>query len=197
MKQKSVWIEKRWAIRREAEKLLSSLSPVVETAEPADVMLHELLVHKVEFAMQIEELRHAHTAMEEARDRYADLYEFSPVGYITLNRECLITEINLTGAALLGMERAKLINNRFSAFVSPRDRDTWHRLFMHMMEPSEDANRAYVLEMMGADNSAFQAFLDCRPLKTMDSAQSLRLTVLDIGKIRQAEADMQTVSQAV
>ena len=113
---------------------MGSLSPDEKTANPAEILLHELLVHKVELEMQNEELRRAYNALEEARDRYIDLYEFAPVGYITINREGLISEINLTGSALLGVDRTKLINRRFSKFVAPQDRDLWHRLFMNMMQ---------------------------------------------------------------
>jgi PAS domain-containing protein len=85
---------------------LASLSPAEATAQPADVMLHELLVHKVELEMQIEELAAgAHVALEEARDRYAEYYEFAPVGYLSIGGAGEITEVNLTGAALLGVDR--------------------------------------------------------------------------------------------
>ena len=97
--------------------------------------------------MQNEELRRAYTALEEARDRYIDLYEFAPVGYITINREGLISEINLTGSALLGVDRTKLINCRFSKFVAPQDRDIWHRLFMNMMKHAKGEKQEFSLEM--------------------------------------------------
>ena len=132
MNQKWDGIDRR-SLRAEAEAMVGSLSPA-EEAQPAEILLHELLVHKVELEMQNEELRRAHTAMEEARDRYMSLYEFAPVGYITINREGLIGEINLTGSALLGFDRTKLIGSRFSKFVAPQDRDRWHRLFMNMLE---------------------------------------------------------------
>jgi len=41
--------------------------------------------------------------------------------------EFLIREVNLTGAALLGVERQKLINTRFRRFVVPEDLEQWDR----------------------------------------------------------------------
>jgi PAS domain-containing protein len=67
--------------------------------------LHELQVHQIELEMQNEELRRAQLTTEESRDRYADLYEFAPIGYFTLTRTGMVFEVNLTGAEMLGVER--------------------------------------------------------------------------------------------
>lgn len=190
MKQKIDWIEKRQSQRRKAEGMLSRLTPEAKTSEPAEVILHELLVHKVELEMQVEELRRAHETMEEARDRYVDLYDFAPVGYVMLNREGLIGEVNLTGAILLGVDRAELINRRFSTFVAPKDRDVWHRFFMSMMGQAEDEIHTMVIEMVRADASLFHVYLDCqRRQPTLDAPLNLRVTLFDLDKIKQAEAE--------
>jgi PAS domain-containing protein len=84
--------------------------------------LHELQVYQVELELQNEELRKTRDGMEAGRDKYSDLYDFAPVGYLTLDREGTIAEANLTGASLLGVARAALVKRRFGAFVSPADR---------------------------------------------------------------------------
>jgi PAS domain S-box-containing protein len=185
MNQKWDGIERRISLRAEAEAMVGSLSPA-ETAQPAEILLHELLVHKVQLEMQNEELRRAYSALEEARDRYIDLYEFAPVGYITINREGLISEINLTGSALLGVERIKLINRRFSRFVASQDRDLWHRLFMNMMEHGNDEKQEFSLEMTRADGSLFYAHFDCLRRETLDTPPMLRVALTNISKLKLA-----------
>ena len=96
-------------------------------------------MHQIELEMQNEELRRAHLALEESRDRYVDLYEFAPVGYLTLTGEGLISEVNLTGATLLGEERKKMLQRRFARFVTPEDSDRYHRLFIE--RDAASANR--------------------------------------------------------
>jgi len=84
----------------------------------AQKLLHDLQVHQVELEMQNRELKEAQAALEESRDRYADLYDFAPVGYATFDNKGVILEINLTAAGMLGAERGRLIGQPFLTYVS-------------------------------------------------------------------------------
>jgi PAS domain S-box-containing protein len=86
---------------------------VVETQR----LLHELRIHQVELEMQNRELREAQGMLEESRARYVDLYDWAPVGFLTFDRRGTIEEINLTGASLIGRERARLIGHRLQTFL--------------------------------------------------------------------------------
>lgn len=85
-------------------------------------MLHELQVHQIELEMQNSELQETRGMLEALLEKYADLYEFAPVGYMSLSEEGRILEVNLTGATLLGVGRSRLIKQRLSAFVTPANR---------------------------------------------------------------------------
>jgi PAS domain-containing protein len=86
------------------------------------VLVQELQVHQVELEMQNEELREAKGQLGESLAKYSDLYDFAPVGYLTLNREGLILEANLTLAAELGIERGRLIETPLWLYAAPPDR---------------------------------------------------------------------------
>ncbi len=189
MKQKIDWIEKRHALRREADSIVSNVSQTHAEGQPMDFMVHELLVHKVELEMQVEELKRAHAAMEEARDRYAEYYEFAPVGYFSISREGLITEINLTGAELLGVERAALNNRRLASFVSPADRDRWERLFMSLIVGADFEKKTFSLAMIHADGATFNAYCECRCLRHGDAPPGLRLALIDSDKCNRKTPD--------
>jgi PAS domain S-box-containing protein len=182
-------IESRQKLRAEAEKLVVDLSPKEKRAQPTEILLHELLVHKIELEMQNEELRSAQTALEEARDRYIDLYEFAPVGYITITRDGLINEINLTGSGLLGIDRTKLLKRRFSQFVAPDDKDRWYRLFLNMMSGAKVDKQAFDLQMLHPDGSVFHAHLGCLRSEPVDSLPSLRIALMEVSKNKEVEKD--------
>ncbi len=76
--------------------------------EKVRALLHELQVHGEEITAQNEQLKKAQAELEHARDRYADLYDFAPIGYLSVNRAGVITDVNLAGAALLGQNRSFL-----------------------------------------------------------------------------------------
>ncbi len=94
-------------LRRQAEERLGerpgeSGDDDRDLAIEAHRLVHELKVHQIELELQNEELKRARDDVEEALARYTDLYEFAPVGYLTLGQDGVIQQANLTGARLLG-----------------------------------------------------------------------------------------------
>lgn len=85
-------------------------------------VLHELEVHQVELEMQNAELQEARNRMESLLEKYTDLYDFAPVGYLSLDEAGRILEVNLTGAALLGMGRAQLRDRYLPSFIVQESR---------------------------------------------------------------------------
>jgi PAS domain S-box-containing protein len=51
--------------------------------------------------------------------RYADYFDFAPVGYFTFNRDGVILDVNPNGARILGSDKATLLNQHFSIFLAP------------------------------------------------------------------------------
>ena len=159
-----------------------------------DELLQSLHDHQIELEMQNEELRSAHIALEESRTRYLSLYEFAPVGYLTLTREGLIVEINLTGATLLGMERNQLINHRFSALVANKDGDRWHLFFQHLIQ--DNFEHDFELELHRGDNSPFDAQLHCKLITDDEKLPSIRITLTDISQRKRIDLVLRIVSSA-
>ena len=81
-------------------------------------LVHELQVHQVELEMQNEELKQAYQIAEDALRKYTLLYDFASTGYITLNLEGIISELNFSGAEILGNKRQSLIGKNFRIFIA-------------------------------------------------------------------------------
>jgi len=85
-------------------------------------LVHELEVHQLELELQNRALRDAQGLLEESRARYAELYDYAPIGHITLDRSGIVRELNLTAASLLEKERRLLIGHPLRRLLAPRSR---------------------------------------------------------------------------
>ena len=178
-------------LRTSAEKRLAREPKPIS----AEKLLHELQVHQIELEMQNEQLRQAQIAMEESRDRYVDLYEFAPVGYLTLSAAGQIKEANLTCCALLKTERKKLLHHRFSTFVAPECRERWNRLFTGVLQKN-GASECEV-RIKNGDGEHFYAQLNCVCLNKESEAPVVRIALTDVTQIRRAEEAMREWRQFV
>ena len=104
-------------LRRNAEARLRA-ETTTQTKETAQRLVHELEVHQVELELQNEELSLVLQDLELSRNKYAELYDFAPVGYFTWDGQGRIKEVNLAGAKLLGKERKSLADVFFSNFIA-------------------------------------------------------------------------------
>ena len=114
--------DKSTALRERAEARLRRQRSKQQPTENPERLLHELQVHQIELEMQNAELLHATSELERARARYSELYDFAPMGYLTVDEASEILEANLTASTLLGVERSRLIGGRLSLLVDPQSR---------------------------------------------------------------------------
>lgn len=155
--------------------------------EDVHSVINELRVHQVELEMQNEELRRVQDSLEVSRSRYADLYDFAPVGYLTLNKQGQIIDLNLTAARQLGVERGRLLNTHFQYFVSQPDRNG----FLSHLNAIFDKHERQIAEVRLSPNGGEQ--LDVRIesiyMAAEDGIGLCRTNMSDVTLRRRAEAE--------
>lgn len=179
-------------LREQAEERLRDKANDVSRMNRNDIqkLIHELEVHQIELEIQNEELRRVQVELAESRDKYHELYDFAPDGYFTLNKEALILQVNLTGADLLGLQRSKLIDTRFSRFITPDSQDEFYfhckRIFDSGTKQTCD------LELVKQDGTHFDARLDSLLVQAKAAASDqYRMAVTDITERVQAKKVLQ------
>lgn len=117
--------------RLDAEQVVKY--PMPRTENDLRKLVHELEVGQIELEMQNAELRRVQDELELSRNKFSELYDFAPVGYLTINSQGLIKDINLTATKLLGVERRDLADTPFNNFINnPNAR----KVFAHHLERS-------------------------------------------------------------
>ena len=177
----------------EAKETFTNASPVDKdrSVQHNDDLLQELRTYQIELEMQNEELRSAYAALESSRDRYLQLYDFAPFGYLTLTEEGLIANANLTFATFLGVEREKLISHRFTDYVKSKDSNHWYHCLHATKQHREKQNCE--LTLLRTDGNSFQAYLECLYIEADDAPPVMHITLTDITKRKRAEEALQEI----
>ncbi|MEO8166279.1 MAG: PAS domain S-box protein [Betaproteobacteria bacterium] len=183
-------------LRERAEELLKTSHADIAAMSNEDVrrLVHELQVHQMELEIQNEDLREAQIELAHSRDRYSDLYEFAPVGYLTLDRQGLIQEANLTAATMLGVERKRLTNRKLTDFLSDEAQDAWH---LHRREVfSDEAKKSCELAMNPAHGNSLTVRLESLVFRDEDGNLSqCRTALIDVTTVKQARQQLEQSEQ--
>jgi two-component system cell cycle sensor histidine kinase/response regulator CckA len=104
------------------------------------------------------ELRRTQSELEEARNRFSNLYDFAPSGYFTFDNNGLILEVNLTGANKLGIERSLLIKKPFSLYINFSGRDIF---YLHLRNVFKTGTRQTCeIKLLDKNKNQFDAQLE-------------------------------------
>lgn len=183
--------------RRRAEARVKTARTDASRMEAAEIqaLLHELEVHQIELELQNEELRAGQLELARTRDRYLELYEFAPVGYLTLDARGVIRESNLRAAGILGIDRGRLVGRPFVSLVAPEDGDACH-LYLQRAQTS-DTFVATELRLRHPDAS-FWARLETRAArKGEEESWEYRVAFSDVTVRREAEERLKALNDTL
>ena len=119
MKKKTTSLADSVELKQRAEKPLKERTKTGGPQEEDQLkVVHELQVYQIELEMRNEELRVSRAEAEESLRLCAELYDFAPLGYLTLDRVGVIRRVNLAGAQLFGAASGELVGNNFGPLLS-------------------------------------------------------------------------------
>lgn len=157
---------------------------------------HELGVHKAELEAQDEELKRVQQELQESRDRYRELFDRAPVGYLRISHDGVILEANDAAAGLLGMTRQTLRQATLTAYVAPRSQDTFYLCRQRVLETAGE--HECEVEMLKADGAAFWVLLRGAPEKGADrKTPGLHVALVDITARKGAEDRVRQLNEEI
>jgi two-component system, LuxR family, sensor kinase FixL len=174
-------------LRTRAEWLLRQTPREVAQLPTDDVqkLVHELQVNQIELEMQNDELRRTQIELEEARERYVNLYEFAPAAYLALSADGEVLEANLSAGRLLDLERAQLMHRNFTRFIPAEARGSFYPLLRRVF--SSDAHQSAELDLVTAQSRRLVVMVEAERDAT-SPRRRCRLSLTDVTARKRAEA---------
>lgn len=114
------------ALRRSAEDRLAEAPRETSHSQDNAALAHELQVHQVELEMQVEQLAALDRELDVVKQKYHDLFEFAPVGYLVLGPHGIV-EANRAAAELLDLSPRELVGRSLARFVMSVDADRYRQ----------------------------------------------------------------------
>jgi diguanylate cyclase (GGDEF)-like protein/PAS domain S-box-containing protein len=182
------------ALRIKAEKELAKRAPAVPPGNSVDELLYELQVHQIELEMQNESLQRAQVQLADSYHRYVELYDFAPVGYLTLTGEGIISQINSTCAELLGQPRESCLRRHFKYFIAPKFHESVDQLLTNNSRKIPRQRTELVLKR--GDGSEFHAELVCRLITPQEGLPVWHVALMDISDRKRAEQQLRIAATA-
>ena len=126
--------------RRAEERAAQSSADGCDTISTDEMrhLIHELQVNKIELEMQNDNLRLMQENLQKSQEKYFDLFDLAPVGYLTLNEKGIIVNANLSAAALLGRPKSYLVGRPLSGFLLPDEKDLFRKCYVQLVRTLED-----------------------------------------------------------
>jgi len=142
---------------------------------PSHELLAELQIHQVELEMQNQELRETQASLENARQRYFQLFDLSPAGFLVIDSDRRIREVNQTAAHLLGAPPGQLRAEFFRKHVPAGERETLGRVLARVLDDRESATQE--CRLRDTEGRTLTVRIDASPVGS-DGGQDLGLLAL-------------------
>lgn len=187
-KRKTVRTRKNTDIDRKAAEFINKSPSSIRKIPPRNIqyLVEDLQIQKTDLEIQNKKLHRAQLKLREKLAKHSDLYDNSPVGYLSIDNKGIILEANITGAAMLGIERGLLKGRLFSDFITRDDQDIFYLHCKELLETK--AKQSCELRLVKKNGSQFYAHFECIVL--LDEKEELnefRAVISDISDPKLAE----------
>lgn len=188
LKPKKQLVEELQELRAQVNRLMAKEIHLEEARIDLQLTLHDLQVHQEELRVQNEELRRAREEAELSRTKYLRLFDFAPIGYLTIDANTEIQEVNLTAVDMLGHRRSHLLGKPLFLYVAPKQRAA---LAAHFRQVFSGQEAAIESTLVGQDGKIVPVVLQSSRIQDATTSEYLCLTAaVDITERIQAEESL-------
>jgi len=143
------------------------------------VLVEELSVYQIELEHQNQELIQAQVQLQHFNDRYLDLFDNAPIGYVIVDKFGVIKDINHTAAVLLERSKNEFVDTKITKFIHPDYQDIYYLYFQALTYQKQF--QPCDIKLRKSNNNYFYARIQgvCQSREKDDEAE-FRLALSDI-----------------
>ncbi|MGR9116622.1 MAG: PAS domain-containing sensor histidine kinase [Gammaproteobacteria bacterium] len=180
-------------LRKRFEAMVSASGSDIDQMSRDDIrkLVYEFQVYQIELELQNEELRSTQHQLELSLDRYSQLYDHAPIGFLTLDQQGVIVQANYKASKILGCERARLTGKKLTEFIHKEEQDKFYFYSREIFNVSEKNESEFRIKT--GNNAAYVELQSTLNLFDEEGPKVL-MTVNDITHRKQAEATIQSLN---
>ncbi len=169
----------------------TTLEQLCEVTEEIVVALEELQIALEEIYLQQEKIQAANQELQAERQRYLELFEYAPDGYLITNRWGIIQEANLTASEMLNRRLDHLIGKPMSVFIPQVERRPFYDLLQSLRQ--EESIKGVEISIKPSSNrSTLTAAISIAPVRDEQNLLiGFRWLLRDVTQLREAQAENQ------
>ena len=184
-----ITIESKKKISPKAKRPASDKPDDKVNFESVQRLVHLLQVHQIELEHQNQELRIAQAELEVSRNKYVNLFDFSPIPYFTLDPDGIIREVNLSASKMFEIDRNKLIGKHFITFIASDERDIFHSFIKTVFK--SPMKHSCELNVMNKNKRLFHVQLEGLMIEdSLDSVQKCQVGLIDLTEFKRIETSL-------
>ncbi len=169
-------------LRRKAEELLSKEGIIDNSLFQKDLkeLVEELSIYKIELEHQNNELKHSQLELTHAKERYINLFQNAPFGYVVLDSSNRIIEMNHTFCKMLNIDYSKEVNTEFTKRIHPLYQDAFYFFFQDILSQKELYDKSCDVELKKSDLSFLSVRIHRTDVADKHNPENIRLSITDI-----------------
>lgn len=150
------------------------------------VLVEELSIYQIELEHQNQELMLSQNHLQQSNNRYLDLFDNAPVGYLIVDSTGIIKDINQTACVLLENSKTQFLDTKISKLIHPDYQDIYYLYFRTLIH--QKLNQPCDIKLRKANNSFFYGRIQgvCQTSE-IDSDPEFRLAISDISSQKEME----------
>ncbi len=179
-------------IKKKKEPLHEKID--IENIEEVQKLVHLLQVHQIELEQQNQELRTTQQELEVSRNKYVNLFDFSPIPYFTLDMDGMIKELNLSASKMLDIDRGKLIGKKLNTYIPLNEKDIFNSFIGTIF--SSPVKHSCEVKVINKNQNIFNVLLEGLELEnTMETDRKCQVALIDLTEYKRVEDSLKETNE--